>query len=371
MGNDVAVFANYGLKGDRMEWNGMTVYPSAFDGWGNDVITAYALHHFDGDRNAGWVILLQDVWTMKSDTIRSLHVCGYAPVDHSPAPPGVIEFFTRSGAVPMAMSKHGFRMFEQAGLKPLYTPHGIDTNLFRPVPETREVVREALGIPQDAFVYAMVAANQASGELSRKAFPETFQAFKAIHERHPDTFLYLHTVRNKMYQGLDLDYLAEQVGLEKGSYGFVDQFGYILGEIHTEDMPGVYSAVDCLVNPALGEGFGMPIIEAQACGVPVVLADNTAMSDLCGGGWLVPCNKVWDETQRSWWGLVTVKDLTAAMEKAFQSGAKPGKLAREFVVDNYDVDDVMTQHWKPALDTLESMLHAPEAAPIDLSKLKL
>jgi hypothetical protein len=32
-----------------------------------------------------------------------------------------------------------------------------------------------------------------------------------------------------MYQGLDLDYLAEQVGLEKGSYGFVDQFGYILG----------------------------------------------------------------------------------------------------------------------------------------------
>jgi glycosyltransferase involved in cell wall biosynthesis len=136
-------------------------------------------------------------------------------------------------------------------------------------------------------------------------------------------------------------------------------------------MPGVYSAVDCLVNPALGEGFGMPIIEAQACGVPVVLADNTAMSDLCGGGWLVPCNPIWDETQKSWWGLVTVKELTAAMLKAFQSGAKPGKQAREFVVNEYDVDDVMTQHWKPALETLEGMLHAPEAAPIDLAKLKL
>lgn len=365
------MFANYGLKGDRMQWGGMTVYPSAADGWGNDVITAFALHHFEGDRNAGWVILLQDVWTMKSETIGTLHLAGYAPVDHTPAPPAVIEFFTRTGAVPLAMSKHGYRMFEEAGLHPLFMPHAIDTNLFRPLPETREAVREALDIPQDAYVYGMCAANQASGELSRKAFPEVFQAFKRIHDRHPDTYLYLHTLKSKMYGGLDLERLAEACELEPNSYGFVEQFAYTLGEIKTTDMPPMYAGMDVLVNPALGEGFGMPIIEAQSCGVPVILADNTAMTDLCGGGWMVPCNRIWDETQKSWWGLVTVDGVHTAMEKAFQSGAKPGKQAREFVVENYDLDDVMGRYWKPALDTLEGMLHVPDAKPVDLESLSL
>jgi glycosyltransferase involved in cell wall biosynthesis len=378
LGHDVAIFANYGLQGDRMEWGGMTVYPQTGEAWGNDVITAFAIHHFtDGGetpdgRNAGWVIFLQDVWTVRSDTIRSLHLAGYAPVDHDPAPPRVIDFFTRTGAVPLSMSKHGHKMFEQAGLKPIYVPHGIDTKQFRPIPEVRDTVRAALGIPQDAFVYGMVAANQASSEISRKSFPSVFQAFKKIHERHPDTFLYLHTLQTKMTGGFDLKHLAEEIGLEEDSYTFVDQFGYVLGEIHTDDMPGIYSAIDTLVNPALGEGFGMPIIEAQSCGVPVVLADNTAMHDLCGGGWLVPCERVWDEMQKSWWGgLVSVKDLTTAMEKAFQAGSKPGKQAREFVIANHDEDTIVENNWKPALETLEAMLHAPDAKPIDMDALKI
>ena len=378
MGHDVALFANYGLKGDRMEWEGMTVYPGAADGWGNDVITAYALHHFTQDlpldanpRNAGWIIFLQDVWTITSDTIKNLHTAGYAPVDHSPAPPRVVDFFTRTGAVPMSMSKHGHRMFEQAGLKPIYMPHAIDTEMFRPLPEVKALARQGLSIPQDAFVYGMVAANQASSEISRKCFPQVFQAFKRIHDKHPDTFLFLHTAKTKMYGGLDLGELAKTIGLAPDSYAFIDQFAYTLGEIKTHDMPAVYNALDVLVNPALGEGFGMPIIEAQACGVPVVLADNTAMSDLCGGGWMVPCEDLWDEVQQAWWGLVTVKDLTAAMLKAYQSGGKAGRSAREFVVREYDLEDVLDRYWKPGLDILQGMLDVPDAQPVDLEALQL
>jgi glycosyltransferase involved in cell wall biosynthesis len=44
------------------------------------------------------------------------------------------------------------------------------------------------------------------------------------------------------------------------------------------DLPGVYSAADCFVFCSRGEGFGLPVIEAAACGIPVISAYNSAMT---------------------------------------------------------------------------------------------
>lgn len=44
------------------------------------------------------------------------------------------------------------------------------------------------------------------------------------------------------------------------------------------DMPGIYAAADCFVFCSRGEGFGLPVIEAGACEVPVISAYNTAMT---------------------------------------------------------------------------------------------
>lgn len=360
LGHDVALFANYGLAGKTMLWDNMLVYPAMMDSWGNDVIASYTLHHFRNDRNAGWVMLLQDVWTMKSEKLKDFHVAAWAPVDHEPAPPRVIEFFTRNGAVPIAQSRHGFRMFEQAGLNPLLVPHGIDTDLFRPVGKAEG--RAKLGLPEDAFVFGMVAGNTGT-HPSRKAFPEVFQAFKTIHDRHPDTVLYVHSMRLKLHAGLDLTRLAENIGISD-SVVFADPFAISVGEIGTADMPQIYSAMDVLVNPAYGEGFGMPIIEAQACGVPVLLADNTAMPELLGGGWLCPSYPSWDEDQLSWWGRVHVPELTEVMEEAYGASDRRKTEARDFVVEHFDLEHIMSDYWKPALDVLSGMLEAPKATPI-------
>jgi len=46
-------------------------------------------------------------------------------------------------------------------------------------------------------------------------------------------------------------------------------------------MAGLYNACDCLVHPYRGEGFGLPIAEATACGIPVIVPDKGTSRDPC------------------------------------------------------------------------------------------
>ena len=61
----------------------------------------------------------------------------------------------------------------------------------------------------------------------------------------------------------------------------------------------LYQAFDVLLNPSMGEGFGIPILEAQACGVPVIASDHSAMTELTQAGWLVTGDPWWDALQDS------------------------------------------------------------------------
>ena len=48
-------------------------------------------------------------------------------------------------------------------------------------------------------------------------------------------------------------------------------------------MPLAYNAADLLVYPSSYEGFGMPVLEAMACGTPALALDNTAFPEFAGG----------------------------------------------------------------------------------------
>lgn len=340
LGHEVAISAFWGLNGAVFSWGGMTVFPGDED-WGNRLLPALAEHW-----NADLVMTLMDVWVLRLKKLADLRMACWVPVDHEPCPPKVVQFFEWSGAKPIAMSKFGQRMLSEAGLSPLYVPHGVDTTVYRPLPPgARARTRQRMGIPEDAFVVGMTAANKGTTP-PRKAFPQVLQAFSRVRKQHKNAFLYLHCDPLARL-GLRLGPLAESVGIPEDAIRYTTPLQLELG-IPDEQMAELYAGFDVLANPSYGEGFGVPIIEAQACGIPVIVTDCTAMSELCGDGWAVGGDEWYDAQQSAFYTCPSVDDITQAMLEAYEDRGCLSEKARDFAVA-YDADRVTEKLWRPAL----------------------
>lgn len=361
---DLRISSFYGLEGAPLTWNGIKVLPGNQGTYGNEAIPYHVRNYFGGNARAGLVFTLLDVWVLDTKMCSQLNVASWCPVDHQPLQPNVRQYFAESGAIPIAMARFGQEQL--ADFDPLYVPHAVDPKVYRPV--DRMQARQAAGFDEDDFVVGMVAANK--GNPSRKHFVAALQAFAEFARDRENAKLYLHTdVEGGWSMGVDLLALIDALEIPEHKVRRPDPYAIHFHPFAAELMAAVYSGMDVLLSPSAGEGFGIPVMEAHACGVPAIVTDFSAQSEVCGAGWKVGYAKVWTGA-KSWQAVPFVREIVEALEDCYTLPDKDRKALSEQARSHalqYDVDRVHREFMLPALEEVHRRL-GERSAP---SKLKL
>jgi glycosyltransferase involved in cell wall biosynthesis len=370
-GHQVAIQCTWGHQVRIIDWQSpsghkVRLYPSGKLDNSVDVIHANAEHWFEADPEAGWIIPIIDVFVLANHpTLKEWRIAAWTPVDHLPAPPEVLRFFHNTRATPIAMSRFGQQMLGQAGLDPIYVPLAVDTSVYKPtfkldVDGDTVTARQLFRIPDGAFVVGMVAMNKGWSK-DRKGFNEAFRAFGEFWKTHQHAVLFVHSDQRGVCQGINLTELATHAAIPPHALIWTDQYAYEIG-LPPEMMAAAYTAMDVLLAPSHGEGFCVPLIEAQACGTPVIVSDFSAQPELVGAGWKVRGQAEWDPTQSASYLQPFTHDVLAKLHEAHDADLEAmQQQAIEFAA-RYDVDRVFDEFWLPALAELDPP--PPEPKPV-------
>lgn len=356
-GCDVGIIANYGLAGAAQRWEDIPVYPGGFDAYSNDVAQAH--HDVFTRGEPAWLITLYDVWPLDRAQFPA-RTASWVPIDHYPVPKEVADWCKSVRTV--AMSRFGQQALLDAGVDAGYIPHAIDTQVFRPRDTTSKgtPTRKVLGVLDDAFLVVINAANQGKSP-PRKGWGEMFQALGAWMPMHEDVHVYVHTDPHRI-SGIDLVALARACKIPEDRLHWGDAYAMTFGWIGQQDIAAIYSAADVLLSTSKGEGFGLPVLEAQACGTPVIVSDFTAQPELCGAGWKVEGQPDWDAAHGAFFFTPYIGGILTRLEDAYT--ARGDTTLREQAVAfaaQYDSNLVFSTYWLPFLADLEATLE-PQVA---------
>lgn len=348
-----AMIAFFGLEGGVIDHEGIKTYPKIGDIWGADAVIAHGR-----DFGADVTFTHQDIWVLDPNAITQFkNWIPFVPIDHDPAPLAVIQRLKAAYRI-VTYSKFGQKQLEKNGLHSTYIPLVVDTDIYKPYNKTE--ARKDFGLPEDIFLFGMVSANK--DNPPRKSFQEAMDAFKLFHDKNPKSGMYFHT-NVEQQGGFNILEYAKFLGIEDSVY-FPPIYD-LLYKIDKATMAKVYSSFDILLAPSTNEGFGVPIVEAQSCGVPVITNNWTAMPEL-----IIPgetgelCEVAYKRFTPlgSYIAVPNVESIYKQMEKLYKADRKTmGKKAREFVRENYDMKKIFTEKLVPFLETIQQELYQRSA----------
>lgn len=148
-------------------------------------------------------------------------------------------------------------------------PAGVDTHLFRPIHDSNclsEWRHNTLGADVPFFLYV-------GKPTKRRNLPHLLKAFAALKRKHdiPHKLLLIGT----NLPGSSFEHVILEEHIEEN----VVSVSYATHEM----IVMAYNACEVLLYPSSYEGFGMPVLEAMACGAPVIALNNTAFPEFSAG----------------------------------------------------------------------------------------
>jgi len=297
-------------------------------------------------------------------------VYNYVPIEGTGIPQSweLIWRFTK----PVAMSRFGQGEIERIlGREVPMIPHGA-SGAFHPVApndpgrykghtiQTKEAAKAAFGLSGKTVVLRI------DRHIYRKNYGAFFRVMRPILQQRPDVVCVIHCRPVDEYGNL-YDLISREPGAVNHDPNSI--FGwshpqYILTGAHDtfrglsdDDLNVLYNAADLLVSPTMAEGFGLTLLEAMACGVPVVSTNYSAVPEVVGpGGVLIEPTAFVTNQYAHEWALVNEPLMTAAVARLIDKPTlrrELGKAGRKHA---------LTYAWSAAVDAFDALLTSQPAA---------
>ncbi len=158
---------------------------------------------------------------------------------------------------------------------PFIVPNGLDTQFWQPNPEAAKAWRESQNFSEDDFILLNV------GRLHHKKgldlLPQALAPLRHLNWR-------------MVFVGGDDDGTKAKLQQQFQSANLSDKVVF-LERCEPKDLPAIYSAANLFLLPSRHENFGNVVVEALACGCPVVISDKVGLHDEVadgGVGWVLP-----------------------------------------------------------------------------------
>jgi glycosyltransferase involved in cell wall biosynthesis len=236
----------------------------------------------------------------------------------------------------------------------------------------KKEARKKIGINEDdVFVFGTIAAN--GDKEDRKSHAKSMKAMRYFLDQNPDVkniiWLY-HTIPDDE-RGMPLLSISHKLGLDN-IIGFMNPS--LASTMLTEqDLATLMNCFDVHLLCSKREGFGMPILETQACGVPNICHDFSSMTELVQGhGWL--CKSLGYglnlETTpiNAESATPDVYDIARCIKEAYfnpDKVEKYGEDSRKFSLP-FNWDDLVKNRWVPILDELATKIKAERTSELGM-----
>ena len=267
-------------------------------------------------------LLIENQYDEEQILLRWRPLLSYIPDDGTNLPPTWTTMLPKMTNV-VAMSKHGQSHYQPSSL--VY--HGVDTEMFWPISEkpketsSGRIVRskgdakEAIGIPRDTFLVGRIDTNS-----GRKDYPALVKALWPVMERHSNVAAWFHCADKAPGVGLRFQsMLLRNDKVKPDRFYFPDLHNTFEGW-DIRDINVLLSAFDVFVSTSRGEGFGLGLAEALACGTPVIAQNVSAIPEVVGpGGILLEPDRLFTvpSGEDNW--LPDIDAFTDAIERVYQS----------------------------------------------------